>query len=70
MRSARSGDFVFPSAGAKTCEAMHRGIEGEIWAQCARASVRRCKEEHTPWGKQTYSGPAQGKQSYSMPAQD
>jgi len=45
MRSARSGDAVLPLAGARTCEANHRGIEGEHLAQCAH--VWRYKEEHT-----------------------
>ena len=39
MRSAQSGDFVLPPAGARRYEANYRGIEGEHWAQCAR--VRR-----------------------------
>jgi len=47
MWSARSGDSVpeVPPAAARTCEANHRGIEGEHWAQCA--CVWRCNEEHT-----------------------
>jgi len=44
MHSTQSGDSVLPPAGARTCEANHRGIEGEHWAQCA--GVSRCKEEH------------------------
>jgi len=41
---------------SRTCEANHRGIKGERWAQ--RARVRRCKEEHTfterqSWGHRT-----------------
>ena len=56
VRSVRSDDSVLPSAGARTCEANHKGIEGEHWASCAR--VRRCKEEHTltecqSWGLRT-----------------
>jgi len=43
MWSARSGDFVLPPAGARTCEANHREVEGGHWAQCTR--LRRCKEE-------------------------
>ena len=39
MRSAQSGDCVFSPAGARRCEANHRGIEGEHQAQCA--SVKR-----------------------------
>jgi len=39
MRSAQSGDYVLPSAGARRCKDNHRGIEGEHRAQCAR--VRR-----------------------------
>ena len=45
MPSSRLADFVLPPAVAGTCEASHRGIEGEHWSQCAR--VKRCKEEHT-----------------------
>jgi len=33
MQSARSSDSVLSPAGARTCEANHRGIEGEHWAQ-------------------------------------
>jgi len=52
MRSTRSGDSVLPPAGARRCEASHRGIEGEPRAQCAH--VRRCKEEHTPTERQSW----------------
>jgi len=56
MQSAHSGDCVFPTAGERTCEANHRGMEGEHCAQCAR--LRRCKEAHTLterqiWGRRT-----------------
>jgi len=39
MRSTQSGDCVLPPAGARRCEANHKGIEGEHRAHCAR--VRR-----------------------------
>jgi len=37
MRSVQSGDCVLPPAGAGRYEANYRGVEGEHWAQCARA---------------------------------
>jgi len=45
MWSAQSGDSVLPPAGARRCEANHRGIEGAHQAQCA--VVSRWREEHT-----------------------
>ena len=42
-------------AGARRCEANHRGIKGEHRAQCAR--VRRSREEHTLIGRATKLGP-------------
>jgi len=39
IRSAQSGDCVLFSAGARRCEANHRGIEGEHRAQCARVRI-------------------------------
>ena len=59
MRSAQSGDGVYPPAGARICEANHRRIEAEDCEQCARA--RRCREERTlielqSWGLLNNSG--------------
>jgi len=36
--------ILLPPAGARTCKANRREIEGEHWARCVR--VRRYKEEH------------------------
>jgi len=41
MRSARSGDCVLPRAGARICEANHRGLEGEDWVQYACEEIER-----------------------------
>jgi len=49
MWSARSCDSVFSPAGARTCKAKNRGIEGQCWAQSACGRI--CKEEHTPVGQ-------------------
>ena len=54
MRSAQSRYSVFPPAGARTCEANHKGIEGEHSAQYARLSW--CKEEHTFTKHQSWGG--------------
>ena len=43
MRSAQSGDCVLPPAGARRCEANHRGIEGEPWSgtMCTCEEIER-----------------------------
>jgi len=48
----QSSDCVLASAGARSYEANHRGIEAEHRAQCA--CVRRCREEHTFTERQSW----------------
>ena len=48
MRSAQSGDCVLPPAGARRCNANHRGIEGEamIGTMCTCEEIQKGTHAH------------------------